>query len=399
MASAGTGRRPRLVYVVTHPVTADLLLRGQLAFMRESGFDVTVIASPGPELDRVREREGVRTLAVPMQREIDPKRDLVALGRVSRAIWDVRPDIVNAGTPKGGLLGMLAARAARVPVRTYLLRGLRLETAQGALRQVLGATERLASACAHDVACVSQSLRDQAVAGGWVPASKAIVVGEGSSNGIEAARFRRTEGRRAEGERRFEALGVAPSDPVVGFVGRLVADKGIADLLDAFELVRREVPSAKLALVGGDFADDALAPALAARVKHAPGVVTTGRIDDLAPVYARMDVLAFPSLREGFPNVPLEAACAEVPTAGYRSTGVVDAVVDGRTGTLVPQRDAAGLAYALTRYLREPALARSHGAEARARAERSFDRRQVWAAWLEMYRARLAARGLPQPRP
>lgn len=390
-------RRPRLVYVVTHPVTADVLLRGQLSFMREHGFDVTVIGAPGEELERVATRERVATVAVPMVRANDARRDAASLVELTRTLARLRPDIVNAGTTKAGLLGMLAARAVNVPIRIYLLRGLRLETATGVMRRILAATERVASLCAHDVACVSPSLMRISIAGGHIPAKKACVIGAGSSNGVDTTRYRRTEELRARGGAALGALGVSAEDRVVGFVGRLVHDKGITELLAAFELVRTEVPEARLVLLGGDLGDEKADPDLAARVRAAPRVVATPRIADLAPYYARMDALAFPSFREGFPNVVAEAASSEVPVVGFRSTGVVDAIVDGQTGAIVDQGDVRALARSIVGYLRDPERAARHGQTARTRMEDLFASRRVWEAWLEAYRVRLAARGLPLP--
>jgi len=387
-------RRPRLVYVVTHPITADALLRGQLAFMREHGFDVTVISSPGPELERVREREDVRVVPVEMERGVDPSKDVFALARLVRALRSLAPDIVNASTPKAGLLGMLGARVLDVPIRIYLLRGLRLETTRGALRRVLAATERIAAACAHDVACVSHSLLE-VVRDEYIPAGKLRVVSNGTSNGVDTERFRRTEELRAEGARRMAELGILPDDPVIGFVGRLVADKGVAELLEAFARVRVKMPRAKLVMLGADLGDERVDPSLIRRVRSSPNIVTTGVIDDLAPWYARMDVLAFPSRREGFPNVPLEAAAAELPVVGTRATGVVDAVVDGETGVLVDVGDSAALASGLLGYLEDPRRAAAHGRAGRERVVRLFGRRQVWTAWLNFYRERLEERGIP----
>lgn len=385
--------RPRLVYVVTHPVTADVLLHGQLAFMQGRGFDVTVVTSPGPELDRVKAREGVRAVAVPMERPIRPLQDAISLAALTKTLRSLRPHIVNASTPKAGLLGMIAARAIGVPIRIYLLRGLRLETTTGNLRRILSATERMAAACADEVVCNSASLLEVAVRGGHIPRAKSSVIGGGASNGIDPQRWVRTPKRMAEGRARARAAGIADDEQVIGFVGRFDPDKGIVDLVDAFERLRARRPKTRLMLVGGGLAGD-LDPAVARRVEGAAGVVAMGKTNDLAPLYARMDVLAFPSYREGFPNVPLEAASAEVPAVGYRSTGVVDAIADGQTGLIVAQRDVAGLATSLERYLADDTLRAEHGRAARARAIVEFSHDAVWRAWEAHYRARLSRAGI-----
>lgn len=373
------------MYVVTHSVTVDTLLRGQLSFMREQGFDVSVVSSPGPELRRVREREGVTTYAVPIARAIHPVEDLRSVWALRGVLARVRPHILNASTPKAGLLGMLAAQTAGTPARIYMLRGLRLETATGKLRQVLALTERVATTCAHEVVCVSPSLARAAIEGGYAPAAKTRVVADGTSNGVDVARFVKTPKRIQEGRARLEEVGVDAGEDVIGFVGRFDKDKGLAFLLDAFAKLRETHPRARLVLIGAGFADDT-DPVFERRVREARHVVVLPKTDDLAPLYAAMKVLAFPSYREGFPNVPLEAACAEVPTVGFASTGVVDAVEDGATGVLVPKDDVAGFVSALARYLDGDELRSAHGRAAKVRAMQFFSRERVWQAWADHYR-------------
>lgn len=366
--------RARLVYVTTHPVTALNLLRGQLRFMRDAGFDVHVVSAPGPELDRVATAEGVTTHAVAMNREISVFADLRALLRMTVLLVRLRPTIVNAGTPKAGLLAMIASFLVRVPVRIYLLRGLRAETARGLKRSVLHLTERISAACAGRVLAVSASLRDEFIARSLAPRSKVDLLGAGSSNGVDAERYAPRGIRSAT----RSSLGIPEDAFVVGFVGRMTRDKGVADLLAAIEALRARADDVWLLVVGEHESGDAISEDEKTQLLSYDDVVFTGRVENVATYYEAMDVVAFPSYREGLPNVPLEAAMSRVPVVGFRATGVVDAVIDGKTGQLVGIGDRSAFAAALERYLEDPLLREQHGNAAREYALSEFASRIVW---------------------
>ena len=375
--------KPRIVYITTAACSANNFFRGQLGCLRRRGLDITVISSPGEELEAVHRREGVATVAVPMEREIRPLRDLVSLWRLFWALRRLRPNLVNAGTPKGGLLGTVAAWLARVPVRIYSIHGLRLETTQGWKRTVLWCSERCASTLATRVICVSHSLRALCLRLGITTEEKATVLGPGSVNGVDvAANPDHTEAAARQSALRVK-LGLPGDAKVIGFVGRFTRDKGVPELLEAFNRVAGSHPEARLLMLGSFEEGDPISPDCAKRLVNHAKIVRTGHVPDPVSYYPIMDVFAFPSYREGFPTVLLEAASAGVPVVAFQATGSVDAVKDGVTGLIVPMGDATAMAHAIERYLENPDLRREHGRAARERALREFRHEAIWE-WIFM---------------
>lgn len=392
-------RRPRLAYVTTHAISAENLMKGQLSFLRERGFDITVVAAPSDSLDAVREREGVETVPIPIEREISPVADVRTLMKLCGILRRLRPDIVNAGTPKAGLLGMLAAKITGVPVRLYMLRGLRLETTSGFKEKLLATTERIASSCAHQVICVGESLRQEFIRRRLVAPDKTLVLHHGSSNGVNAERFQYSTKQLAQIDQLRTSLDIPAGAPVIGFVGRLTRDKGIVDLYEAFIRLLEEFPELRLVLVGWPEEGDPIPAAIWQRIQEHRQILRTGTIRDVSLYYGLFDVFLFPSYREGFPNVPMEAAAAGVPVVGYSATGTLDAVTDAVTGKLVRLGDSAGLADATACYLRDPLLRHRHGEAGRRRVVTDFRREEIWQSLADLYSHWLDRRGLPLPRP
>jgi glycosyltransferase involved in cell wall biosynthesis len=357
----GRANKPPTILVgVTHAQTC-LVLGARLRALRNAGFRVVLLSSPGPLLELTAAREHVERIEVSMQRSIAPLADLVSFYRLWRLIGKYRPDLVEFSTPKAGLLGTLAAWLRGVPRRVYMLRGLKLEATSGLKRRILLFTERLAARCAHAVLCNSESLRTEALALRIAPLRKLRLLGEGSSNGVDVDRF-------SPGPSQVrEQLGIPRGVPVIGFSGRLTCDKGLPELCRAFDLILCAEPSARLLLVGWfDVAEDALDPDLRERILRHPQIYCTGFVPDTAPYYRAMDLFVLPTWREGFPNAVLEAAATGLPVVTTESTGARDSVLPEITGLLIPPGYPEAIYEAVMKLIRDSQRRGRMGQAARA---------------------------------
>jgi glycosyltransferase involved in cell wall biosynthesis len=387
----------RLVIVVNSAIALGFL-QGQLQYLEQKGFNVTVLC-PGRRKDEweVSHPESVPIIEVPMDREIVPLRDLISLWRLWRIMRTLRPVVTNVGTPKAGLLGGFAAWLAGVPCRFYTLHGLRFETAQGLKRRLLVLAERLSCRLAHRVICVSQSVRERAIAFGLASRERTVIFGAGSCNGVDALRFRVTPERMRQSAALRCQLGIPSQAPVVAFVGRLTRDKGIPELVQAFLSLDRQFPNLRLLLVGCFESEDPLPVETRKCLETHPRVILAGPAQDVAPYYAIADVVALPSHREGLPTVILEAQAAGKPVIGAAATGIVDVVADGQTGLLFPVGDVSALAEGLARLISDKPLAHGLGRAGQEQIKRTFRQEQVWEALCQEYLSFLRMRNLPLP--
>jgi len=363
---------PHIVVGITDAQTC-LNLKGRLRALGEAGFRVTLVASPGKLLDQTAAEQGARAVALPIHRKIAPFSDLVSLVRLLRMLRRLGPDMTEFSTPKAGLLGTIAARIARVPVRVYMLRGFKFEGATGWKRRLLLATERVSAACAHVVLCNSQSMRAKALELGAAPAAKLALLGNGSTNGVNVDHF-------SPGQSHVrEAFGIPRDAPVIGFVGRLTRDKGVPELVESFEEVLKIVPDARLLLVGWfDSAEDGLSPLQQACICSHPRIHCTGRrVEDPAPYYRAMDIFVLPTWREGFPNVVLEAGATGIPVVTTESTGSRDSVIPELTGLLIPPGSPLAITESVLKLLRDPQRRSRMGTAARNWVCENFSDAQV----------------------
>lgn len=381
----GTGQfetrdsRPHILVGVTSAQTCILLPARSQALIN-AGFRVSIVSGPGAMSAGAKRVSGVSAHVVPMARGVEIVGDFVAFCRILRLLRRLKPDIVEFSTPKAGLLGNVAAWIQRVPHRVYFLRGLRLETCTGLMRVVLLWSERMAAACSHVVVANSRSLGRRAHELGISSEKKTRMLGDGSSNGVDASRF--SPGISSV----REEFGIPSTARVIGFVGRLTTDKGVPELLEAFAKILRKQPDCFLLLVGWfDAAEDALGLRLRSRIEGHPRIVCTGYVADAAPFYRAMDVMVLPSWREGFPNVVLEAAATGVPVVATTCTGSCDAVVQEVTGLLVPPGYADAIAEAVLRLLGDEAARQRMGEAARKWAVEHFEQQRVLRMTVQFY--------------
>jgi glycosyltransferase involved in cell wall biosynthesis len=374
--------------LVLYGVTADISLgfcRGHADALRAEGFEAAFLSAPGPTVKEFALSDKTSVFEIPMKRDLSPIADIRSLLRLIRLIRCLRPVLTNFGTPKAGLLGNLAAFICRVPHRVYTLHGLRLETARGWKRGILILCEKMACRCAHRVLCVGPSLLQRALELGIVPPGKALVVANGTCNGIDSKLFAPVAANLVRAEELRETLGLPRGVPVVGFVGRFTRDKGIPELLQAYLALRCQRPELRLLLVGRFEEGDPVPQHVRDVIEADPQILCTGFVPDASPYYHLMDLLALPTYREGFGLVSLEAQAAGRPVVVTNATGAIDALRNGETGVLVPVGDVAALAGAIASLLDDPARRAEMGKRGQAWVSREFSGDRVRAELMHEY--------------
>lgn len=366
-------RRPVILLGATAAVSLNFL-RGFPEYLTGRGWNVHIVSSEGPELAEYEHGAAATSHVITMERDPHPVSDIRSLLKWIRLMREVRPDIVMVGTPKAATLAMFASAVARVPTRIYHILGLRLETTAGIARAILLAMERITCACATRVLAVSPSLVTSITHYRIARNAKLDLIEPGTSNGIDLELFSPTAIDKWQVERLRDKLGISSLDHVIGYVGRIHPDKGISDLVRAIQIIHESNPEASLKLlVIGTRDREGFDPFLDSQID----VLMVEYVPDPRPYYKLMDVLCLPTLREGFPNVPLEASAMGVPVVTTDATGARDSVQHEVTGLLVARGDYLNLANALRALLMDPDYARRLGL-AGLEWVKQFDRNTIW---------------------
>ena len=357
--------RIKIVRAATLGTSLNTFCEGLLTELTDEGYEVVALSSPDADLDELSKREGVRTIGVHMERRISLWNDLVSLMKIIRALKTEKPDMVHSMTPKAGLLCMMAARWCGVPIRIHTFTGLVWPTATGISRQILMMTDKITCACATHIIPEGEGVKADLQRS--ITHKPMRVLGYGNVKGIDLDYWKRTA-------QKVEEL---PFTFV--YVGRIVRDKGMNELISAFVRLHKECTYTQLLLVGS-FEDDIdpVAPETKHLIESFDGIEAVGEQKDVRPFYEQSDALVFPSYREGFPNVVIEAGAMDLPSIVTDINGSREIIENRKNGVIVPPRDEQALFDAMKWMIEHPEERKSMAENARpmvaSRYEQGFVR-------------------------
>ena len=375
----------RLVHVTTVPQTLELF-RGLSDYLMNRGFLIYFVSSPEKKDTGRFFKSVVKTYPVLMTRTINPWKDLRALLSLWSKFLEIRPEIVHAHTPKAGLLGVLAARFAGVPIVFFSIFGLPQMTMKGLKRSLINCLTRIACLAADRVWCDSFSMRDYVVRNRLCASKKVVVIAKGSAQGVDAERlFSPSRYEISVRDKVRHNLNIPLESIVLGFVGRIVKDKGLHELAEAWRFLSKERASLHLILIGPQENKDPLHPLDIELFKSDPRIHLVGLCHEVPSYLAAMDIFVMPSYREGFGLSNIEASAMELPIVSTRIPGCIDSVIEGTTGLLVPPRDINSLISAIKAYLDDADLRKRHGRAGRERVLREFRPETIWEDLCAIY--------------
>ncbi|GAA4282098.1 glycosyltransferase family 4 protein [Gaetbulibacter aestuarii] len=348
-------------------------------------FEITGVSSPdGNTLKNIETKEGIKTFPVEMTRKITPIKDLKAVYQLYKLFKKEQPIIVHSHTPKAGTLSMLAAKLAGVPHRLHTIAGLPLVETTGLKRQLLNTVEKFTYACATKIYPNAHGLTKIILENNFTSKDKLKVIANGSSNGIDTKHFNPKCISENVKETLNSQLNISQSDKVFVFVGRLVGDKGINELVSAFSTISQTNSALKLLLVGDYETElDPLKDETLKAMEMNPKIINTGWVDDVRPFLAIADCLVFPSYREGFPNVVMQAGAMGLPAIVSDINGCNEIIIEGENGTIIPIKDTEALLKKMKQFLNKELQYDSE--RCRALITERYERQVVWDALLEEY--------------
>lgn len=350
-----------------------------------SKYEVVAVSSPEIELQQIEEEANIRCIGVPMERSISPFKDLVSLWKMIKAFRKEKPDMVHSMTPKAGLLSMMAAWITRVPVRIHTFTGLVFPTSTGLKRKILMLTDWITCACATHIIPEGEGVKQDLLQHG-ITQKELKVLGYGNIKGIDLKRYNHTPDIIVNAENIRKDLNLTPDNFVFIFIGRLVGDKGINELVEAFQHIHQKHPNAHLILVGREEPQlDPLKTKTLELMGYNANIHKVGEKEDVRPWYAAADALVFPSYREGFPNVVIEAGAMGLPSIVTDINGSREIILDKVNGVIIPSKDAQALQQAMENFITYPNQTKEMGEKARPMVETRYEQSFVQQCLKDFY--------------
>ncbi len=379
--------RKKIIRITTVPASLRTLLKGQLRFMNQY-FNIIGVSSKGDELEEVKSNEGVKTHAIEMTRTITPLKDLKATYQLYKFFKKEKPFIVHTHTPKAGTVGMLAARLAGVPHRLHTIAGLPLLEAKGFKRKILDFVEKITYNNATKVYPNSFGLYDIVIQNKYAKPSKLKVIGNGSSNGIDTNHFNPNLITDENKKKLRKELGFTKDDFVFIFVGRIVKDKGVNELVNVFNKLSKIKVNCKLLLVGPyENRLDPLLKQTQTLITENEHILSVGMQKDIRPYVAISNVLTFPSYREGFPNVVLQASAMGLPCIVTNINGCNEIITNGYNGIIIPPKDENALFDSMIRFAETTDKRLKLAINARTNIIKKYQQEYIWNELLKEYKS------------
>ncbi len=386
-------KRHILIKAATVSESLDYLLKGQLKYLNKE-YDVIALASGIDSLKVVKEREGVKVINVRIFRQINLLSDLVSLINVYFILKNVKPTIVHSITPKAGLLFMVAAYFAKVPIRIHTFTGLVFPSKTGMLQRLLIFMDRVLCFCGTAIYPEGQGVKNDLI--NYKITRKPLkIIGNGNGNGIDTSYFSRSALNESEIQQIRNIWQIKFEDFVFVFIGRLVKDKGINELVSAFIQVNQQHPQTKLLLVGGEEKElDPLKPETIGTIKNHPNIISTGFQPDVRLFLAVSYVLVFPSYREGFPNVVMQAGAMGLPCIVTNINGCNEIIEDGNNGVIIEPKNEKELEDAMSKLIIDTELRKTLAENSRKMIVNRFEQKYFWNELLKEYQSLLKAKGI-----
>lgn len=375
----------KLVRITTVPISLEKLLEGQLTFMSKF-YDVIAISADKERLQKYGEINKVRTHHVELTRRVTPFMDLKALFKLWVFLRKEKPAIVHTHTPKAGIIGMLAAKMAGVPIRLHTVAGLPLLETRGIKRRVLNEVEKFTYKLATNIYPNSHNLCEIILKSKFTIREKLKVLGKGSSNGIDTTFFDPTLFKEEDKKELRNKYFIPEKDLIFIFIGRLVSEKGISELVNSFRRLSETCNNVTLLLVGPYEEDlDPLPNWIMEEIEGNKKIISTGYKEDVRPLLSISDVLVFPSYREGFPNVVLQAGAMGLPSIVSNINGCNEIIQEGLNGLIVRVKNETSLYNAMYEMVINSTLRQSLAFSSRQEISGNYDRAEFWFLLLREY--------------